>query len=193
MPLPNYDHCKTLSISDLRRLGYHDFYENKTSTISWTLNGEKVASISIGVRLASDGPYLQLSYKFNDLPINYTVKLVYAPTNLGKGTIWYFLCPHTGKRCTKLYAVGEYFLHREAYKGKGGLYYIQTLSHKQREWQRLRDLAFGDDVEKPIFSEKYFKSSYAGKPTKRLMRNLERLRKREQSLVSLNALFEQGN
>jgi len=189
MSLCNYDHCKTLSISDLRHLGYRDFYENKTGTVSWSLDGNKVASISIALRLGSDGPYLQLSYEYNDTPINYAVKLVWVPSNLGKGVVWYFSCPQTGKRCRKLYAVEKYFLHRDACKGKGGLYYIQTLSHKQRERQRFREQAFGDKVEKAMFTEKYFKPMYAGKSTKRQRKRIAVIEKRSSALRTFNLLL----
>jgi len=73
-------------------------------------------SISINVNTQSEQPYIELDYNYRDKPRNYKVYLTSTPSNLDKGKIWYFLCPHTNKRCRKLYSIGGYFLHREAFK-----------------------------------------------------------------------------
>ena len=64
-----------------------------------------------------------------DEPRNYKVYLTSTPSNLNRGEIWYFICPQTKKRCRKLYSIGGYFLHREAFNGC--MYKIQIESKKK--------------------------------------------------------------
>jgi hypothetical protein len=69
--------------------------------------------------------------------------------------------------------VQTYFYHREAFKG--GLYEKQTYSHRGRKLNKsLEDLLGVDKVYEQIYS-KYFKTQYAGKPTKRYLKLLRRI------------------
>src|SRR3712207_4691847 len=92
-----YDDCKTLSITFLKKYGYLDPGTWKTGTVSWSRNGEVVSSIGIGVCMFGEQPYLEFNYKCRDNPINYRVNLVSLPSNIGRGLVWYFLCPSTAK------------------------------------------------------------------------------------------------
>jgi len=69
-------------------------------------------SISIAVDTFSESPCLELDYKLDGKPINYKVDLVNVPSNIGKGVVWFFVCPMTGKKCRKLYLVDTYFTSR---------------------------------------------------------------------------------
>ena len=183
MPKPStfptlYDECKQISISFLKSRKYLTPGTNKSGTITWSRNGEETGWINIAVNTHSVNPYLELNYNCNGNPVNYRVPLVNIPSNLGKGVVWYFLCPATGKRCRKLYLIREKFLHREAYRGC--MYEIQTHSHKSRQLIRIFDKAFvTDKVYKQLYS-KYFKTHYAGKPTKRYLRLKEKIWQSEQ-------------
>lgn len=42
------------------------------------------------------------------------IYLTSLPSNLGKGSLWYFICPVTHKRCRKLYRIGHRFVSRFA-------------------------------------------------------------------------------
>ena len=100
------------------------------------------------------------------------------PSNLGKGIIWYFLCPETSKRCRKLYLIGGYFLHREAFKSC--MYESQTQSKKYRELEKTLGAYFRtDDLYNELY-KKHFKKSYAGKPTKKYLRILDSLEKADE-------------
>src|SRR5690606_22140593 len=133
--------------------------------------------ISITVNTHYKLPYAELDYKYRDEPRNYKVRLVFVPSNLGKGRIWYFLCPHTGKRCRKLYSIGGYFLHREAFNGC--MYESQTQSKKYRQLDKTLGAYFKtDDLYSQLY-QKYFKKTYAGKPTKKYLRIMEQIRKAE--------------
>jgi hypothetical protein len=96
------------------------------------------------------------------------VRLVTMPANIGKGIVWYFLCPNTGKRCRKLYMVDTYFLHREAFKG--AMYEKQTHSKYVRGQLRLFEKLFNKENAWEQVYSKYFKKHYKGKPTKRYLK-----------------------
>jgi len=163
-----YDEVKQIHLSKLKEWGYLESGQIKSGTLSWSINGQNTGSISIQVNTVADEPFLELDYKSGDIPINYQIKLVNIPSNLGFGTIWYFLCPKTQKRCRILYLVEGYFYHREASKG---CYYEQQIQSKH--WRRLKAL-FDDSfkVERAYeqIHQKYFKSYYNGKPTKKYLR-----------------------
>ncbi|MGI6079083.1 MAG: hypothetical protein ACOYCB_13185 [Fastidiosipilaceae bacterium] len=172
-----YNEALQISISKLKEWEYLDPEQIKSGTITWSRNGSQTGSISIKVNTKSEQPYIELDYKYRDEPRNYKVRLVSIPSNLGKGLIWYFLCPHTKKRCRKLYSIGGYFLHREAFNGC--MYETQTQSKKYRQLDKTLGAYFKIDN---LYSELYkknFKKTYAGKPTKRYLRIMEQIQKAE--------------
>ncbi len=128
----------------------------KSGMITWSRNGNKTGSIAIIVDTFSESPYLDLDYKCNDQLIKYRIQLVSIPANIGKGAVWYFLCPNTAKRCRKLYLVGTYFLHREAFRGC--MYEKQTYSHNGRKMNKSFEMILGTDkIYEQIYS-KHFKN-----------------------------------
>ena len=182
MPKPHtfptlYNEALQISISKLKEWEYLNPEQIKSGTITWSRNGNPTGSISIKVNTHSEQPYIELDYKYRDEPRNYKVRLVSLPSNLGKGLIWYFLCPHTNKRCRKLYSIGGYFLHREAFNGC--MYETQTQSKKYRQLDKTLGAYFKSDN---LYSELYkknFKKTYAGKPTKRYLRIMEQIQRAE--------------
>ena len=172
-----YNEALQIDISKLKGWGYLDPEQIKSCTLNWSRNGNPTGSISIQVNTHSEQPYIELDYKYRDEPRNYKVRLVSIPSNLGKGLIWYFLCPQTKKRCRKLYSIGGYFLHREAFKGC--MYETQTQSKKYRQLDKILGAYLKSDN---LYSELYkknFKKTYAGKPTKRYLRIMEQIQKAE--------------
>ncbi|MEJ7739608.1 MAG: hypothetical protein WKF97_19460 [Chitinophagaceae bacterium] len=182
MPKPHtfptlYDECKTISIGFLKKHGYLQLDHWKSGTITWSVNGNKTGSISIAAYINAADPYLELDYTSNNKPIKYRVPLVNMPSNIGKGIVWYFLCPSTGKQCRKLYLADTYFLHRSAFRGC--MYEKQTYSRQNR----IRFHAFGklfrtDDVYDQLHS-KHFKKYYKGKPTKQYLKLMKLLNEAE--------------
>jgi len=167
-----FDECKTVSISFLKQHGYLNQDQRKTGTITWS-RGEGASkritgSISMEVNTLAETPYIELDYKSNDRPINYRLNLVFIPSNIGKGVVWFFICPNTGKRCRKLYLAEGYFLHREAFKGC--CYEKQTYSHKNRQLHRQFECVFGTDKAYEQIYSKHFKKYYSGRPTKRYLK-----------------------
>lgn len=182
MPKPHtfptlYNEALQIHISKLKGWGYLDPEQIKSGTLNWSRNGNPTGSISIKVNTQTEQPYIELDYKYRDEPRNYKVRLVSMPSNLGKGLIWYFICPQTKKRCRKLYSIGGYFLHREAFNGC--MYETQTQSKKYRQLVKTLGAYFKSDN---LYSELYkknFKKSYAGKPTKKYLRIMEQIQKAE--------------
>jgi hypothetical protein len=170
-----FDDCKTLKVSDIVRWGYLKPNQHKTGTVTWSSNGNKTASISIAVNFQAKAPYLQLEYSYNGTPLNYIVQLVSAPSNLGKGAIWYFICPHTRKRCRKLHLIEGYFFHRSAFKG---CFYSTQVQSKFYRFLENTDWAKEINIERLILKahEKHFKKQYAGKPTKRYLKIQSRIK-----------------
>lgn len=172
-----YNEALQISISKLKEWEYLNPEQIKSGTLTWSRNGNQTGSISIKVNTQSEQPYIELDYKYRDEPRNYKVNLVSMPSNLGKGLIWYFLCPDTNKRCRKLYSIGGYFLHREAFKNC--MYETQTQSKKYRQLEKTLGAYFKTDELYSQLYQKHFKKTYAGKPTKKYLRIMEQIQKAE--------------
>jgi hypothetical protein len=172
-----FDEALQISISKLKEWDYLNPEQLINSTLTWSRNGNKTGSISIQVNTQSENPYIELDYKYNDEPRTYKVQLVYVLSNIGKGVIWYFLCPQTNKRCRKLYSIGGYFLHREAFTGC--MYESQTKS----KYYRGLDKTFGDYYKiEQLYEQlhrKHFKKTYAGKPTKLFLKIMKQIQETE--------------
>ena len=182
MPKPHtfptlFDEVKTVSISFLTKHRYLKPNKWKSGTITWSSNGNKTGSISIQVNTLSESPYLLLDYKCNEIPINYRVKLVSAPSNLGKGIVWFFVCPHTCKRCRKLYLAHTYFYHRSAFKGC--MYEKQTKSKKSRYLDKTLGAYYRTEKLFEQLYKKHFKKRYAGKPTKKFLKLTKQIQRAE--------------
>lgn len=172
-----YNEALQISISKLKEWEYLNPEQIKSGTLTWSRNGNPTGSISIKVNTYSQKPYIELDYKYRDEPRNYKVRLVSIPSNLGKGLIWYFLCPQTKKRCRKLYLIDGYFFHREAFHGC--MYETQTQSKKYRQLDKTLGAYFRtDDLYSQLY-QKHFKKTYAGKPTKRYLRIMKQIQRAE--------------
>lgn len=172
-----YDEVIQITITKLKEWQYLIPEQIKSGTITWSRNGENTASISIAINTFGEQPFIELDYKYNGEPRNYKIQLVSVPSNLGKGLIWYFLCPQTNKRCRKMYSIGGYFLHREAFQGC--MYESQTQSKYYRSMDKTFGASFRIDQYYEQLYKKHFKKTYAGKPTKKYLRLLEQIEKAE--------------
>lgn len=182
MPKPHtyptlFDDVKIISISFLTKHGYLKPNQWRNGTITWSRNGNKTGSISIGIYTKPENSYLELDYKCNEAPINYRVQLISAPSNLGKGVVWYFVCPRTGKRCRKLYLADTYFYHRSAFRGC--MYEKQTQSKKSRHLDKTLGLYFQVDKLFEQLYKKHLKKHYAGKPTKKYLKLTRQIQRAE--------------
>ncbi len=173
-----YDDLKTVTISFLTKHGYLKPNQWKSGKISWYSNGNETGSISIWVNTQTESNYIELDYKCKEALINYRVQLVTATSNLGKGVVWYFVCPLTGKRCRKLYLANCHFYHRSAFKSC--MYEKQTLSKKSRQFEKTMETLFRTDQLFEHLNKKHFKKQYAGKPTRKYLQITSQIRKIEE-------------
>jgi restriction endonuclease S subunit len=91
-----YDNCKIINISDLKLWEYLNPNQVKSGVLTWSRNGEKIGSISLIVNIYTGSPYMELDFICNKVPVNYFVQLITIPSNLGRGVVWYFICPRAG-------------------------------------------------------------------------------------------------
>lgn len=169
-----FDDCLTIEIKKLIAWGYIRENYNNSGAISWSRNGEKFASISITSNNSEYSKCVILNYTSNGEPRNYSIDVIGVPSNLGKGEVYYFVCPRTGKQCRKLYLHCGYFCHREAFKGM--MYESQLQSKKTRTIYKIFNrINLGDEVYNQRY-KKYFKTHYNGKPTKRYLKLENKIR-----------------
>ena len=179
------DEVKTLSISKLKEWQYLEPESYKYGTVTWSRAGEQAGKIKIYSSI-SDEPFIRLKYKANNEPVDYKIRLVSVPSNLGRGRIWYFVCAVTGKKCRKLYNAGKYFSHREAYPK--AMYECQTHSKQCRKIFKAFNMLTRVDELTQELNSKHFKTHYAGKPTKRykqILNELESMRERQDQVLSM--------
>jgi hypothetical protein len=183
-----FDEVKTVSISFLTKYNYLKAIQRQSGTITWSRNGNKTDSITIRVNTQSEQPYIELDYRCNEAPVKYRVQLISVPSNLGKGVVWYFICPCTDKRCRKLYLAKTYFYHRSAFRGY--MYEKQTQSKKYRHLDKTLGVYFRTDELFEQLYRKHFKKQYAGKPTKKYLKLNSQLAKLEKpSFKEIENLF----
>jgi|SRR5690625_4601902 len=182
------DEVKTVSITKLKEFGYMKPDSFKSGLLTWSRRGEEIGSINITVNLRGS-PYCNLWYTYNkEEKVSYRVNLTTVVSNLGRGKIWYFVCPHTGKRCRKLYSAGKYFLHRDAYPQ--AMYECQTYSKRSRQVNKVCKIMYGSDELYEELYSKHFKTHYAGKPTKRYKKILNELEYIRQNQAQALKIFE---
>jgi len=174
-----FDQALQINISKLKAWGYLTPDLKIQTNLIWSRQGEKTAEIGVYVNTMESNPYIKLNYSSNGEPREYIVKLFWKESNLNQGKVWFFICPKTFKYCRKLYLVDGYFLSRAAFKGFNCMYEKQTYS----KYGRSLDLAFGDlfgmdKAYEQIYS-KHFKKYYAGKPTKKYLKLLQKIKKSE--------------
>ncbi|MEC4048461.1 hypothetical protein OX284_003390 [Flavobacterium sp. SUN046] len=147
---------------------YLTSYGTQKGVTSWSSNGLLISTINIEVTFTEYEAYIILDYSCNGEPKRYKVNLVSKVSNLGKGLIWFFVCPSTGKLCRKLYLNSGYFLHRTAFKSM--MYSKQIESKKYRSLGKVFEACFiTDEVYNELY-KKYFKTHYNDKPTKRYLK-----------------------
>jgi hypothetical protein len=172
-----YNEALQISISKLKGWEYLNPEQIKKGIVTWSSNGNQRGSISIKVNTKSEQTYIELDYKYRDEPRNYKLYLTSTPSNLDKGKIWYFLCPHTNKRCRKLYLIGGYFLHREAFKNC--MYQSQIETKRYRQIDKTFGAYFKSEELYSELHKKHFKKTYAGMPTKRYLRIIKQIEQAE--------------
>lgn len=159
-----------IELSYLLKQGIIPKEGNRAGYLSWT-NGSQ---INYEIEITSENQYIRLKYRntnysgeVNDL--DYKIQLSSIPSNLGRGQIWYFICPFSGRKARILYKCygSLYFKSRKAYHKR--IYYSSQKSSK---------LDFNNDryfaIESILEKLKPMKKTYQGKET-RLQKRIRRL------------------
>lgn len=181
-----FESSKSISITKLKKLGLLYDKVHLQTNLHFTRNGKEVGSITIKVNTSNFNPYIEFNYNFNGTPVNYKLDLIKQYSNLGKGYFWLFNCRFTNKLCRKLYLHNGYFKH---YSGCYGYFYEQqTLSKRNRYLSKIFEVHYSTDR---IIYNKYFKSHYAGKPTKKYKAYLKKLNSPE--LISIENILAGGS
>jgi hypothetical protein len=152
---------------------YLKSYGTRSGVTSWTVNGEPHARIDFTVTYSEDETFIIFEYRSDGVPIKYRVNLISRLSNLGKGEVWFFVCPSTNKLCRKLYLYGTHFLQREAYKSL--MYESQLNSQNTRSMLKMLDKVFIKDEVYDELYKKHFKTHYNGIPTKRYKRIMNKI------------------
>ncbi len=168
-----FDSALQFDIKTLKKHGYLKAGQVQSGVLTWTRNGATRGEISIQVNTTFEPYLLTLSYKFRNEPRDYSVRIVSKASNLGKGEVHYFVCPKTGLLCRKLFSIGGYFYHRNAFTG--AMYESQTQSKKMRFFERRFGAIFDREAIYLELNKKHAKTTYRGKPTKKYARLCERL------------------
>lgn len=140
--------------------------------INWT-SGQ---AVNFRCRMSKMEKYLRLMYAVTDrhgkqTDYDYKIEIDEVQSNLGKGTILYFLCPESRKRSRVLIsAYGEpKFLNRKYYETKHGLrvyYGCQKTSKTNYHNTRYFDLKRKVDELETELKKKHRNSHYKGRLTK---------------------------
>jgi len=169
---------KCITIADLKKLGYLKSNISMNRNLFWTNNnGERTSSITVIINTTETKGSITFDYTYNQShKINYTVQLITRLSNLGNGLLWFFVCPSTFKVCRKLHLNSGYFLHRTAFKD---VYYEKQLqSKKWRSWEKTFGSYMDDRLYEQLY-KKHFKKFYNGKPTKKYLQIMKKIKTRE--------------
>lgn len=175
------DRALQIKLSTLKGLGFLEPGSERSGPLIWSVEGKKIAGIWLKVNMGNWDPHLILKYNYNDEPREYRIHLEAIPSNLGKGSVYYFVCPLSFKRCRTLYDVGGYFVHREAHPNC--MYSYQAESKFNRGWRNYSKI---DRLIEQLNS-KYFKESYNGVPTRRSRRIWKRIYFLKERLPTFNS------
>ncbi|MDV3472078.1 hypothetical protein CMU02_11870 [Elizabethkingia anophelis] len=173
------ERLKMISIADLKRMKLLTSDNFVSTTINWTNRNtrENTGSISVSIHTGENYGTITFNYKYRDTDkINYTAQLITRQSNLGKGKLWFFVCPNTGKVCRKLHLINGYFVHRSI--NPNLMYEKQLESKKMREWSKRFGILLDENVYSQLYS-KHFKKYYRRKPTKRYLKLIQKIRQRE--------------
>ena len=162
-----------LELSRLTKAGYFTTGAEVSGSWTWT-NGDAVRILT---KRKGAEVYMELIYTWTH-PLDGTkhdirqrFDMVTRPSNLGKGTVLYFRCPHTRRLCRILYRA----YHARDFRSRWGfsyrLYYPSQTCGKLNRWDETywnaeRHLERSKGKRNP--------GTYRGKPTKRSKRR-ERL------------------
>lgn len=179
---------KTLTTGFLSKSGYLKPNKQATGGTGWTSNRNKDLDIQITSIMEKDNERIILKYyAFNGQLIEQTIYLVGRLSNLGKGAVWFFICPFNDTICRNLIFVNNRFMHRSNLKN--AMYSIQAES---KRWRKIFQLMPNIPTCKAYLKEpeaRYYKRYYNGKLTKRYKKYLITVQKWTDNQAQRNYLI----
>ena len=113
---PIVEHHNSISLRFLFDQGYLRLNHRVSGTIQWSFCGRSSGSATLAVETYEAAAYLNVSYQTGQGElVQQQIRLINQPSNLGRGKVWYFICPHTGSKSRKLYRMGRYFYSQKAF------------------------------------------------------------------------------
>lgn len=167
--------CFNISSLTKRGLLIDNSFSNEV-TVKLKKNGISEAGFSLSVNIFSGFGNIDFSYSYYGAIKKYTVEVVSRPSNLGKGVVWFFICPVTKKVCRKLYFHKGLFLHRTAFPEI--LYEQQKLSKRYRKLDKTMKMALDESIYQEFY-QKHLKTHYKGKLTRRFERITKKLAEKD--------------
>lgn len=165
---PSIDDLKSINISVLGKFNQLKPNTQNKGNYQWTSQGNLANEISYIITMYDEVGIFEISYIYNnDKKINYSISIISLESNLGKGRVYYFVCPKSKKLCRKLYLFEGYFLHRSCFKGL--IYETQKQSKKIRKLNKLY-LDLYDESKILDLIASGFRKYYRGKPTKKYIK-----------------------
>ena len=181
MPRPSrqpilIDQEKTLTSGYLSKMGYLKLNHRIEGYTGWVSNKTMDLDIRINSIMEEGDERVILNYyDFNSEKVEQVIYLTSKPSNLGNGSVWFFICPFSGKRCRNLIFINNRFMHRSNL--------LNAMYSKQVEskyWRKMFQLQSNIPETERILNEprsKHYKKYYNGKITKRFKKYLETLKK----------------
>lgn len=172
--LPTFPDCidevEQISIADLKRFGLlrPKGLEMQKEVVSTGYYREMRMRISVNLI----SKLVMLEFAVGDNKSTQLIRLESRPSNLGKGQVWYFVCPVSNRLCRKLYMLEDQFLSRFAYPGV--MYSSQIEKKTFRGLRSALELAEKRKQAIETLKRKYAKPFYRGKPTTSFRRLLGR-------------------
>lgn len=104
------DYIPRITLSNLKELIKRQSETDATLCARFTLKGIQYTAV---VFLNKNEMLFYWDYEGEHRKVS--VSLCSEPSNLGKGQVWYFLCPYTGRKCRTLFLNGKVIASRYAF------------------------------------------------------------------------------
>jgi hypothetical protein len=169
---PIINNLLNISIRRLRQRGLLHRDGPTEAELNWAnaFTKEVTHSIGIVVFTRTSNPYISLNYSIGKEDYNFSIPMVKVLSNLRKGHVWYFLCPKTNRKCSKLFLLDSDFVSRKAVLEAGGVYQcnLRQMRYRTMQNENKRIMRLIETIKEPL--KPYFMGEYNGRPTKRQLR-----------------------
>lgn len=125
-----FDYCCSISIGELIQWGYFRGDDIVTGKVTYYLGHHEILVLYLAVSFSGDFGLVRFQYFQGGIEFDYFISLVSRKSNLGRGLVWHFRCPFSGRMAKKLHFLQGHFKHRSCVSN--GYYQIQVVSKFDR-------------------------------------------------------------